>query len=310
MSKEHDTRHIFQSLASNIALAAAKFAAAFYTGSGALLAEAIHTTADSSNQILLLIGVSRARKPPDRRHPLGYGRELYFWSFQVALLLFSAGGVFSIYEGVHKFSTPEPITNAWVGFAILAFTLIMEIVVTAANFRQINSLRGDKGFYLFVQESKESDLIVVFGENLAALLGTVFACLAYTLSYLRNDGRYDAIGSIMVGLVLVGVAVFLAIEVKSLLIGESADAEIYAAAESLAFEDPNIDAVAELIVLQQGPGEVLVALKLRCPPTLHAYELSKTINAYEARLRAKCPQARWIFVEPDLQEGAPSVRLE
>lgn len=307
MSQQHDTSHIMQSLASNVALALIKFIAAFYTGSGALLAEALHTTADSSNQILLLIGVRKARTPPDATHPLGYGRELYFWSFLVALLLFSAGGLFSIYEGVHKFSAPEPIQHAWVGFVVLGFTLLMEIFVTGANIRQLGKKRGDKGFFQYVRDSKESDLIVVFGENLAALLGTVLAVGAFFLSWKTGDGRWDAVGSILVGLVLVGVALFLTIEVKSLLIGESADPEIAAAAQQVAIEDPLVDQVSHLITIQQGPGEVLVALKVTCSATLTAIEVSRMINGFEARLRARCPQARWIFVEVDLGDGTPSI---
>lgn len=309
MGAPHDTSHILQSLASNVVMAAIKLAAAFYTGSGALMAEALHTTADSSNQVLLLIGVKKARKHPDATHPLGYGRELYFWSFMVALLLFSAGGLFSIYEGVHKFSTPEPISNAWVGFGILSVTLLMEVFVTGANVRQINKTRGEKGFLRYVIDSKESDLIVVFGENLAALLGTVFALGAFTLTWKTGDGRWDAVGTILVGIVLVGVAVFLTIEVKSLLIGESADPIIAAAAQEVAIEDPVVDDVSHLITVQQGPGEVLVALKVTCAPTLSAQEVSRMINAFEARLRARCPQARWIFVEVDLGDGPVSTHF-
>lgn len=310
MSQDHDTSHIIQSLVSNIALSAAKFAAAFYTGSGALLAEALHTTADSSNQVLLLIGVRQARKPPDASHPLGYGRELYFWSFLVALLLFSAGGLFSIYEGVHKFSTPEPVTNAWVGFSVLGLALVLEVFVTGANIRQLNQKRGNKGFVQYVRDSKESDLIVVFGENLAALLGSVLATGAFFLSWKTGDGRWDAVGSVLVGTVLVGVAIFLTIEVKSLLIGESADPEINAAAHQAAIDDPQVEEVSNLIVLQQGPGEVLVALKVTCPPHLTAVQVSQMINNFEARLRARCPQARWIFVEIDLGDGPQSVHHE
>jgi cation diffusion facilitator family transporter len=306
MGAPHDTSHILQSLISNVVMAAIKVAAAVYTGSGALLAEALHTTADSANQVLLLIGVSRSRKAPDATHPLGYGRELYFWSFLVALLLFSAGGLFSIYEGVHKLSTPEPISNAWVGFAILIFSLVLEFFVTGANIRQINRTRGERGFLRFVVDSKESDLIVVFGENLAALLGTVFALGAFFMAWKTGDGRWDAGGSILVGVVLIGVALFLTVEVKSLLIGESADPEIAAAAQDAAEEDPLVDEVSHLITVQQGPGEVLVALKVTCAPTLTAQEVSRMINGFEKRLRARCPQARWIFVEVDLGDGPVS----
>lgn len=307
MSQPHDTSHIVQSLLSNVALAAAKFVAAAYTGSGALFAEALHTATDSLNQILLLVGVKAARKAPDTTHPLGYGRELYFWSFLVALLLFSAGGLFSIYEGVHKYATPAPIEHAWVGFAIFGFSLVLELMVTGANVRQIREHKGDQGFVAFVRASKESDLIVVFGENAAALIGTVLAFGAYIASWKTGDGRFDAIGSVLVGIVLIGVALFLTMEVKSLLIGESADLRIRAVVERLAMEDPLVDEVRELITIQQGPGEVLVALKITCHGDLQARAVSKIINDFEARLRAEVPHARWIFVEPDL-DGTNSLR--
>ncbi len=308
MSQAHDTSHILQSLLSNLALAAVKLAAAFYTGSGALLAEALHTTTDSLNQVLLLIGVRAARRPPDTTHPLGYGRELYFWSFLVALLLFSAGGLFSIYEGVHKLAAPAPIEHAWVGFTIFGFSLVLEILVTGANVRQIRALKGEQGFFAFVVGSKESDLIVVFGENAAALIGTVLAFFAFFASWKTGDGRFDALGSILVGVVLIGVAIFLTMEVKSLLIGESADPRIRAVVERLAVEDPRVDDVREVITVQQGPGEVLVALKISCRAELEARAVSRIINDFEARLRAEIPQARWIFVEPDL-DGTSSVRV-
>jgi cation diffusion facilitator family transporter len=303
------TSHILQSLVSNVVLAAAKGAAALYTGSGALMAEAIHTAADTGNQLLLLVGVRESRRPPDATHPLGYGRSTYFWSFMVALLLFSGGGVLSIYEGVHKLGSPQPVEKPWVGLGILGFSLLLDLWLTLGNLREMKKRRGDKPLVRYLRDTKDSDLVVVFGENAAAVLGVAMALGAFIVSWMSGDGRWDAMGSIAVGVVLVGVALFLAIEVRSLLLGEAADPEVSAHAIQLAVDDPRIESVSELITLQQGPGEVLVALKIRCRPDLTAAEVSQMINEFEARLRQRCPVARFIFVEPDLA-GPMSVKLE
>lgn len=295
------TSHILQSLAANGVIAAAKFAGAFFTGSGAMLAEAIHSGADCGNQILLLIGVKESRRPPDARHPLGYGRNVYFWSFMVALLLFSGGGVFSIYEGVHKLSE-EPHALEHVGWAlgILGFSLALEGWATWGNIKELNKRRGATPFLRFLADTKDSDLVVVFGENAAAVLGLAIALVAIGYAKVTGDTRADAVGSLLVGLVLVGVAVFLAREVKSLLVGEAADPIISEAAHKLAAANACIDEVLQCITMQQGPGEVVVALKVRCAPNLTAHDLSRAINDFEAALRRQRPEAKFIFVEPDL----------
>jgi cation diffusion facilitator family transporter len=224
--KEHGTGHIIQSLAVNVLIAAVKAGAAFYTKSGAMLAEALHSFSDCGNQILLLIGVKQAKKSPDEKHPLGYGRAVYFWSFMVALLLFLGGGSFSIYEGVHKVLHPEPVENVWVGLGILFVSLLLEGGATLSNIKELNKRRGKKRFMTYLRDTTDSDLVVVFGENSAAVLGLGFAILALGLAASTHDGKWDGIGSIAIGLVLVGVAAFLAIEVSSLLIGEAADPDV------------------------------------------------------------------------------------
>lgn len=304
-AKDHGTGHIVQSLVVNLIIASAKFGAAFFTKSGAMLAEAIHSAADCGNQILLLRGVKEGRRPPDEKHPLGYGRNVYFWSFMVALLLFSGGGVFSIYEGLHKLSEP-PHALEHVGWAvgILAGSLLLEGWATIGNVRELNKRRGSKGFMQFLRETKDSDLVVVFGENSAAVLGLAFALVAIVYAKVTGDSRADAVGSLAVGVVLVGVAVFLAVEVKSLLVGEAADPEISAAATALATEDKRIHKVLECITMQQGPGEVLVALKLQFEPNLTVNDVAATINSFEEKLRAQRPEAKYVFVEPDLQISA------
>lgn len=295
------TAHIFQALAVNAAIALAKGVAAVYTGSGAMLAETLHTASDCGNQLLLLLGVKRARQPPDATHPLGYGRSLYFWSFIVALLLFTGGGVFSIYEGIHKLLEPEPVERVWLGVGILGFSLLLEGWSTWGNIKELTARRGEVPFFQYLTRTKDSDLVVIFGENAAAVLGLAFALGALGLSAATGDGRYDAVGSILVGVVLVGVAVFLAREVASLLIGEQADPAVEAAVRDEVAADPRVRSLLSLITVQQGPGEVLVAMKIHLADGLSGAEVVKAINDLERKVKARQPQVRWSFVEPDDQ---------
>lgn len=303
MSKDddHSTSHIVQSLGVNLIITAVKGVAAFFTGSGAMLAETIHTFADCGNQLLLLLGVSRAKKAPDASHPLGYGRSLYFWSFMVALLLFTGGGVFSIYEGIHKMLEPEPVERVPLGLAILGVSLALEGGSTISNVREINKRRGKIPFFRYLRETKDSDLIVVFGENSAASVGLVFAMIALIASAVTKNPRWDAAGSLAIGLVLIGVAIFLATEVMSLLIGERADPTLDAAVHEAIKEAEGFVELLNLITVQQGPGEVLVAMKVKLVSNLSTDEVCETINAFEAKLRERRPDIRWLFVEPDLR---------
>lgn len=301
MAADHSTSHIIQSLIANAAIAAGKGVAALLTGSGALLAETLHSAADCGNQLLLLMGVKRSRKAPDATHPLGYGRALYFWSFMVALLLFSGGGVFSIYEGIHKIQHPEPVEKVYIGLVILGFSIAIEGWATLSNIRELNKRRGPKPFFRYLRDTKDSDLVVVFGENAAATLGLVLAIMALGLSYLTGDARWDAVGSLCIGVVLVGVAIFLAVEVKSLLVGEAADPSIESAARELIARQTGVEELLELITVQQGPGEVMAAMKLRFSSSLTADEVCEAINRFESSLRGRCPEVKWCFVEPDLK---------
>ena len=294
------TAHIYQSLIANLLIAGAKGTAAVFTGSGAMLAETIHSGADCGNQLLLLMGVKKARKPPDAGHPLGYGRTLYFWSFMVALLLFMGGGAFSIYEGIHKLQAPEPLTKVWLGFIILGFSLLLEGWATLSNIRELNKRRGNIPFFRFLRETKDSDLVVVFGENGAAVLGLALAMASLAVAWQTKDPMWDAVGSLCIGVVLIIVAVFLAVEVQSLLVGERADPRIEACVHESIQEDARMISARTVVTVQQGPGEVMVAVKIRCRPDVTAGELSDLINGFEARLRGRCPEAKWCYVEPDL----------
>jgi cation diffusion facilitator family transporter len=290
---------ILYAFTANLGIALAKLAASIYTHSGSMMAEAIHSFADCGNQVLLYVGLRQAQKPPDAKHPLGYGKATYFWSFIVALLLFFGGGVFSAYEGIHKLQHPEAVGDITVALIILAISLILEGWSTLGNIKTMAKRRGATGFFRYLRETKDSDLIVVFGENSAAVLGLMFALAAVGISKLTADGRWDAVGSLAIGLVLVGVATFLAREVKSLLVGEAADPQLLQVFEQLAELDPNVERVLNVLTLQQGPGEIVVAAKLKFRSDMDADTLVEAINAFERALKARAPEVRWSFIEPD-----------
>ncbi len=295
------TAHIVQSLLVNVAIAVAKGIAAALTGSGALLAESIHSAADCTNQVLLLIGVHASSKPPTQNHPLGRGREAYFWSFLVALLLFSMGGVFSVYEGVHKWRSPDPVERIWVGVAILLFSIGLEGGATISNIREVNRRRKARSFFGYLRATKDSDLIVVLGENSAAVVGLTLAIGALGASYLTGESRWDAAGSIGIGVVLIVVTIFLATKIKSLLLGERADEEVEKKIRDLADTNGPITEILSLLSLQQGPGEVMLAMKVRIAATLQGDDVARAINEFEQKIHDCCPEVRWIFVEPDIE---------
>ncbi|WP_395043048.1 cation diffusion facilitator family transporter [Flavobacterium sp.] len=298
----HATAHIIQSLFVNSLIVVAKGFAAFMTKSGAMLAETIHSFADCSNQVLLLFGVKQSRKPADEAHPFGYGKSVYFWSFMVAMLLFSIGGMFSIYEGVHKFNNPEPVHAIGWGIGVLVFSIILEGFATYKNIIELKKRKGDIDFFKYLKQTKDSDLIVIFGENSAAVLGLIIALIAMLTTYFTGDGRYDAAGSLAIGFVLIAVAIFLSVEVKSLLIGESGDVKIYEIIGELITKNPEIESLINCKTIQQGPGEVLVCLKIKCIPNISTERLSLLINTFENELRTARKDVKWIYVEPDLQE--------
>ena len=266
-----------------------------------MLAETLHSFADCGNQLLLLLGVKRARRPADADHPLGYGAALYFWSFLVSLLLFSGGGLFSLYEGVHKLHEPEPVGDIRLAMAILVGSLLLEGWSLASNVRELNARRGTTPFFRYLKQTKDSDLIVVFGENAAAVLGLGIAAAALLTAAATGDGRWDAIGSLGIGVVLVVVAVFLAVEIKSLLVGERADPEVEIAAQAIAELDPDIVEILTILTVQKGPGEVLLACKVRLRDGLDTAGVVAAINRFEQALHDRRPEVRWSFVEPDIE---------
>ncbi len=292
---------VIKSLIVNAVIAGSKGVAAGITGSGAMLAETLHSFADCGNQILLLVGIKQSHRPPDAKHPFGYGRNMYFYSFIVALLLFSGGGMFSIYEGVHKFRHPEEVGDITIALIILGLSVALEGWSTLGNIKVMNQRRGKTPFIQYLKESKDSDLVVVFGENSAAVLGLVLAGVAIIIAKQTDDGRWDAVGSLAIGVVLVGVAIFLAREIKALLVGEAADPKLLQAVEKIAADNENVERIIQLLSTQQGPGEVLVAMKLKFKRGIAIEVLEATINDFERDLRTAFPEAKWCFIEPDCE---------
>ncbi|MBI4698222.1 MAG: cation transporter [Nitrospirae bacterium] len=292
---------IMYALGANMGIAVAKGFAAWYTRSGAMLAETIHSFADCANQLLLLFGIRRSKRPASQDHPLGYGKALYFWSFIVALMLFSMGGIFSIYEGVHKLMHPEMPKSPWVAVCVLAVSVLLEMVSLRGALSEVRRIQGKRSFLKWFKQSRQSELIVVVGEDIAALLGLLLALLAVLLTIFLGNPFYDALGTIAIGMVLVLVAFIVGIEVKSLLIGESADPETVSALRDFLSGRPEVAQVYSLITLQLGT-EMMVAAKVRMKRMDEAVPMIEDINRVEAALKAGFPDVRWIFFEPDVRD--------
>jgi cation diffusion facilitator family transporter len=285
----------------NLGIALAKLGAALYTHSGSMLAEAIHSFADCGNQVLLYIGLKQAQKPPDAKHPLGYGRVTYFWSFVVALLLFSMGGLFSINEGWHKLHGGEPLNKAWVALLVLGVSVFLEFGSLMGCLREIKKLRGERSLAYWVRNTRNAELVVVLGEDVAALIGLMLAFIFVTLAALTGNGVFDAIGSIVIGVVLVCVSIFVALRIKGLIVGRSAEEDLQEALKAEIAADPDIDELYRAITLQMGP-QVMLAIKVRMRAGLSLETAIERINALEVRIKAKFPEVAWCFVEPDVAD--------
>jgi len=292
---------IIYALGANGGIAVAKGLAAWHTGSGAMLAETIHSFVDCANQLLLLIGIKRSKLPVSEVHPLGHGKAVYFWSFIVALMLFSMGGIFSIYEGVHKLRRPEMPEAPWTAAGVLIVSVLLEFGSLRGALSAANSSRGSRSFVKWFRASRESELIVVLGEDIAALTGLSLALVAVVATIFTGNPLYDALGTIAIGAVLVLVAIIVGVEVKSLLIGESADPETLSTLRDFLSGRPEIAEVYSLITLQLGT-DLMVSVKARMAEMTTAARLVEDINAVECSLRITFPQVRWIFFEPDIKD--------
>jgi cation diffusion facilitator family transporter len=302
MSHQNESiKSIFFALSANLGIAVTKTIAAVITGSGAMLAESIHSFADCGNQGLLFWGLKATKKKPDPEHPLGYGKEIYFWSFIVAVILFSMGGLFSIYEGIHKLHLHEGIKNPVIAIVVLAVSMIFEAASLYGCLTQINKLRHKVSLWTWYKNSRQSELVIVLGEDTAALLGLSFAIISVAFYIITGNPVFDAIGSIGIGVLLIIVSFIIAIKVKSLLIGQSADDETHTKIKTLLEARPEIDKVLNLITLQLGP-QVMVAIKAKMTEVDSADQLINNINTCEAELKKENPDVKWVFFEPDFKE--------
>lgn len=301
MSHNSSVKSILFALLANLGIAITKTVAAVITGSGAMLAESIHSFADCGNQGLLFLGLKASKKEPTPDHPLGYGKAIFFWSFIVALILFSMGGLFSIYEGIHKLSSTEKISNPYIAIAVLSVSLLLEGASLWGCITQINKIRHGESLWKWFRNSRQSELVVVMGEDVAALLGLAFALISVVLSMITGNPLYDAIGSIGIGVLLVVISIFLAVKIKGLLIGQSVDPEVRQTITEFLEARPEISTVLNLITLQLG-AQIMVAVKAKMAPAENIDQLIDNINRCEAAIRKQNPSIQWIFFEPDVEK--------
>jgi cation diffusion facilitator family transporter len=293
------SKAVVTALCANVGIGIAKFVGASISGSASMFAEGVHSLVDSGNQALLLFGAKVSKKPADERHPLGYGREAFFWSFMVAIFLFSLGGLFAVYEGMHKLAHPEPITAPWLGLGIFAFAIVLETFALRVCIQEIRAIYPKGSLLHWFKKTKSSELMVILTEDAAALVGLVIASICVLAAWITGDPAWDARGSILIGLVLIIVAFLLALEVKSLLIGEAASEDFKTPLQELLNKHLPGSKVLRIIALQTGAHEVLLSSKISIGDTASAQELTKGINLVETELKSRFPQLRWQFVEPD-----------
>ncbi|MEU8417161.1 cation diffusion facilitator family transporter [Amycolatopsis japonica] len=302
MSAGGGTKAIIAALVANAGIAAAKFTGFLITGSSSMLAESVHSLADTSNQGLLLLGQKTSQRKATRAHPFGFGRDRYFYSFIVALMLFSLGSVFALYEGIHKISHPEDLTSPLVAVGILVVAIGLESYSFYTAIQESKKIKGDAGWWAFIRQAKTPELPVVLLEDAGALLGLVFALAGVGLSVVTGNPVWDGIGTVTIGLLLGVIAIILIIEMKSLLIGEGAsEADLDVIVDELAAG--KVERVIHIRTLYIGPDEMLVAAKLALVPGLETAEIAQAIDDAEARVRAKVPTAKLIYLEPDLDRA-------
>ena len=310
MSASGGNRAIIAALLANLGIAATKLIAFAFSGATSLLAEGVHSIADSGNQLLLLLGGRKARQRADNKHPFGYGRERFVYAFVVSIILFSVGGVFSLYEGFNKLQHPEPLEYWWLPMVVLTIAIVLESFSLRTAVRESNPLRGNASWIQFIRHSKAPELPVLLLEDSAALLGLVMAFFGVGLTALTGDSLWDAVGTIGIGILLVLVAIILGIETKSLLVGEGATLEDVQAIEKAIEVGGETESIIHLKTLYLGPDELLVGAKLAFPAEMRFSEVAAAIDVIESRVRTAVPAARVIYLEPDVARVEQGVSLD
>jgi len=300
MQEDGSRRAIVAAFLANLGIASAKFVAFLITGAASMLAEAVHSLADTGNQGLLILGTSRARREATHEHQFGFGRERYFWAFVVALVLFSLGSIFAVHEGIDKLRHPHELVSPAVAIGILVLAIALESWSFRTAIVAAQPLRGSKSWWSFIRRSKSPELPVVLLEDLGALLGLLIALVGVSLSAVFDDPRFDAAGSVVIGALLGVIAIVLAIEMKSLLIGESAAMEIQGAIRTTIERSHSVRKLIHLRTLHLGPDELLVGVKVEFNPGLDIPSLASAIDDLEAAIRQQVPIAQVIYVEPDI----------
>lgn len=300
MSTEGSTRAVIAAMFANLGIAIAKFIGFLFTRSSSLLAESVHSVADTGNQVLLLFGGKRARMAPDRKHPFGYGRERFFWAFVVSIVLFTLGSMFAIYEGIEKVLHPHTIDSPLWAIGILAVSILLETNSFRTAIHEARPYKGSASWSAFIRRSRSPELPVVILEDIGALVGLVLALCAVVLAVVTGNGVWDGVGSIVIGALLGVIAVVLSVEMKSLLIGESATEEDEEAIRAAIDDSPAVIQLISLRTEHIGPEEILVAAKVEFDGSLTIGQLAGVVDAVEAAIRASVPNARRIFLEPDV----------
>jgi cation diffusion facilitator family transporter len=295
-----EMRAVVAALGANLGIAVTKFIAFLFTGSASMLAESVHSVADTGNEVLLLVGRGRSLRPPSDEHPFGFGRERYFYGFVVSVMLFTVGAAFSVYDGIHKILNPETIRAPQVALIVLVLSAVLEGFSLRTGIHEANKVRGDRNWGTFIRRTKAPELPVVLLEDLAALIGLGFAFAGVTLSWLTGYGQWDGAGSLAIGLLLATAAAILAVEMKSLLIGESASPEVQRLVVAALEDGPEVSRVIHMRTVHISPDSILVAAKIGVRATDSAAQIAAGIDAAERRVRAAVPIAETIYLEPDI----------